>query len=480
MRATYLVATILALTLCTLPCVAWGPTADQAVVNTAMHVLTKEGTAPLSKLEKDVREGATASEAVMSQIYPAMDTSVVQAIETEMNLLSTVRQNVLSPYLAYRLGLLGRLVARVSAPLADTDSPYRQQYYADVDRNILRIPLELSKRKFVDPPAYFERVRQLANSRKDLLLKDYQDGLGFAGIAKAGLPDDYSRSVDAVADVWDTIFRSGAVRASVSDAQVSDYILQAMRYYIQRKNQLEIDANYRKLSELMPKTPDMAKIIGDMFYESGFYEKAIDEYRFVLRAEPERRDVVERIAAYHMRVGEEYLAKQRLEQALDAFSSALKVDALHPTAEARRLDVERMIAERDARQETARRSVETAAAKESEAEAFALKNDFAGAVAALKESRDIYESVTDEFATEYHAATLGMANVETRLRDLKSQLIQNAQNLSGSAVTMELRQAAAVDTRKLDEDALRALNSKRFQSEINRLRGTYQSSFEIR
>lgn len=459
---------------------AWGPTSAQAVVTTAMHVLTKEGVVPLSRLDRDVRDGVAVPPAEVQRLYPAFDADKVRAIESEMNLLASVRGSVIDPYFAYRLGLLGGLVARVSAPLADDPSPFRQQYYDDVDRNIGQVSLKTSTRKRVDAMAYFERVRRLADARKELVLRDYQEGTGFRGVANASLAEDASRSVDAVADVWYTILAGGVVHASVSDAQLRDYVVNAMSYYAKRGNPGEIESMYARLSGLTAKTPDMARQLGDIFYGAGLYERAIEEYQVVLAAEPSRRDVVEKIAAYYMMKGQEAVDRKNLQGARDYYAKAAETDPLHPEAEAKRLEVERLMAERETRLETTRHVIEEAAGLETKAEQLAMARKHADAITVLKEAEQKYGSVTSEFPTEYQAATAGLSNVTMRLRQLKSELIQNAQTLSGAGFTGDLRKMAVAEGRTLDESALRALNQKLLNDELVRLKTSLQDATEFR
>ena len=125
---------------------AWGPATQQAVVTTAVHVFSREGIAQLSRLDRDIRDGAAVSTDMIANLYPGYATGPVRAVETEMCLLDTVRGDVVDPYFAYRLGVLGRLVAALTAPLLDADRNIRDHYYADVDKNMQQLPLKTSQR----------------------------------------------------------------------------------------------------------------------------------------------------------------------------------------------------------------------------------------------------------------------------------------------------------------------------------------------
>ena len=462
------------------PGYAWGPKAQQAIVATAVRILSKEGGVQLTKLEKDIKEGASASLDVVERICPGFATGPVRGVESEMNLLDSVRGDVIDPFFAYRLGIVGRLVAQLTAPLLDEEPSKRDAYYADVDRHFAQAPLKPSARKHVDPVPYFERVTRLANARKEMILRDYQDGVGFDALAKASLPDDLGRSIDAVADVWNTILTKNVLHANTSEGQLREYVIGALDFYIKRGNEGEVDANYRRLAEITAKTPDMSKRIGDMFFEAGYFERAIGEYQAVLAKEPHRRDVVEKIAAYYTKVGDDELAAKRLSLARDAYAKAAQTDALHPTAEAKRLQVEQMIAEHDTLRESARRTLDQAGKLEIQADQLSLQRKIPEAISALKDAQAKYEEVPGEFPVESQNASTGLAKVENRLRELRSELIQNTQALSGSAFAFDMQQLAIAGAKNLDQQALRALMSHELSQEISRLKTDYEEILKIK
>ena len=418
----------------------WERDTQMVIVTTAMHMLSKNGFVQLPKLQKEIQQGAAASPQTVAQLYPALSSGGPgRAIEAEMYLLEAMRGSKLDPYFASRLGALGALVSRITAPLQDTDSTYRTQYFADAAANVRRMTFRPSARKMVDPVPYFERLVRLANERNDLMIKDYQEGLGFGGVANAALSEDFSRSVDAVADVWNTLLTTNVAHAGISAAQRQDYVASAIQYYIGRGNAKELDVNYARLTEIVPRTPELAKRIGDMFYGAQLYDRAIREYSFVMATEPRRRDIVEKIGAYYVGIGDEHLADNRLEQALEAYAKAAEQDPLNSVAEAKRLETASLIGERDARLQTSRRHIEEGALLQREAEEFLQQSRFADAFTRLKEAEARYNMVTGEFTVEYQMANAGLGNVNTQLRELKTQLIENAQSFSGSGFSYSLQ-----------------------------------------
>ena len=456
------------------PAVAWGPITQQAIVTTAVRMLSKEGVTPLSRLEKDVRDGASAAPEVAARVLGGLATGPVSAIENEMNGLEAVRGDEVDPYFAYRLGVLGQLVAQIASPLADAKPATRDKYYHDVDENIQQTPLKTSPRVQVDPVPYFERLHKIVNARADMVAKEYQEGVGFGGVAKLSLSDDVSHSLDAVADVWTTVLTGKAVHATVSDSEIRDYFVGAFDYYIARGNDTQIDATYKRLAKATSKIPEMSKRIGDLFYEGKLYDRAISEYQQVLAVEPQRKDVIEKVTEYYMKVGEDAEKGKHLQPAYDAYAKAAQVNPLHPTAEAKRLELETMIAERDARLETAHRTNEEATRQIAQAEQSSQQHKYAEAMTALKDAQTALQTITNEFPREFQIAATGLSRIDERLRDLKRSWIQNAQSLSGSGTTFEVARAAASGFRNIDERALRALEANQLNAELRKLKASYQ------
>ncbi len=462
------------------PALAWGPATREAIVMTAVRVVSKEGTIMLSRLERLVVDGAMAPREEIEKLYPDYTTNPVRAVETEMRLLSSARGERVDPYFAYRLGVLGRITADLTAPMLNENPTYRERYYADADENIRDAPLKTSARRSVDAVAYFARIQQLAKARNELIVKDYQSGLGFGGIAKGGLPEDMGRSIDAVADVWTTTLVQKSVHANVSEEQLRSYALSALDFYIKRGNTAEIDANYQRLTSMVRKTADMTQRIGDMFYAAGMFERAIAEYEAVHAAEPDRKDVVEKIANYYVKVGDEALEASHLKVALDSFTKAAQTNPLHPDAEAKRLKTEALIAEKESRLDDMRRAIEEASQLQTQSEQMALQRKFADAMTTLEEAQAKYETVTDEFPTEFQAASTGIANIMSRMRELKGELIANTQSLSGTSFGLDMQPLAVTSSAKLSEEGLQSLTERRFNQELDKLRAQLKDAAAIR
>ena len=471
---------LIATLLLAVPSEAWGPKTQRAIGLAAARVLTNESIARLSKLESDVVAGSSVSQEIAVSLSPGFASAPLQAIQTEMQLLTTVRGKSIDAYFAYRLGVLGQMVAELTAPLADASPSIRDRYNSDVDGAIDQVLLKLSARKVVDPDTYFSRLQRMANVRKDLIVRDYKEGAGFTNLAKASLAEDVSRSVDAVADVWSMILGRSVVHAAVSEGQVRQYIVGAMAYYIQRGNTAEIRGTFDRLTNLVTQTPDMAKQIGDMFYDAALYDYAVREYRVVLAADPGRKDVLDRLASYYVKLGDTAMEKSRLQDAYDQYSKASETDPFHPTAEKKRLEAKAKLEDRETRGQAARASLDEAVALRTEADNLINQRKFGEALSVLQRSQEAYAAVPEEFAAEYLSASNGKNDVLARLNELRGKLVENAQTLSGTGFMAGASRMAERHQREFDQQMMRRLQTEQIAAAFGKLHETYDAAITFK
>ena len=179
--------------------------------------------------------------------------------------------------------------------------------------------------------------------------------------------------------------------------------------------------------------------------------------------------MTERISRHYETVGDVSIARGNLEDARDAYTTALAVDSLHPTAQRKLLSVEARIFARDERLVSQRISTEEARLLENRAEEAAIRRDYALAMSLLREAEGLYGTVTDEFPAEARVAELGRRNVSLRIDELKRELIANAQNLSGSGFRFDARRLAST-TGDRNEEALRRMLNAEYDRALQELR----------
>ena len=454
---------------------AWSTKTQVAVATTAANILNKEEGIPLTNLINDIKKGAAISPQHVVDLIPTAEFDAIKAAESEIYLLQTVRSGRVDPYYAYRLGVLSKLVSSISAPLADARSNYRDRYFADVESNIGRAEVHIAKRTPVDPRTYFDALRNKALTSEELIIQDYKDGLGFNGVAGTTLSRHASSSINSIADVWQAVLRGHVVSANVSPSQVREYFLNALSFYIKRGNRTETENAYKRLTSLTELTPDFQKEIGDMFYDSGDEVRGIKEYQAVLAKSPDRRDIVERISAYYIKVGDAFLGEGQLEEALEAYQQASESDLLNVVAHNSKMDVEKLIIARNTRMDTAKQAVETGDQALAEAENRALRRDYAGALKTASQARNAYTSVTSEFPEPYSLAQRGLTHVDIMLAELQGQLMNSIFELSGAGTSVNISKQAQSAARDLSRDALKALNEAQYKEALKQLRREHES-----
>lgn len=478
-RAVRLSAFVLAAVAAATPALAWGPRAQEAIVLTAARLLSQQENIPLSNLERDIRRGASASQQEIESLVPGAYSNLRQAIESQMVLLQAVRGDRIDPYTAYRLGVLGKLVAQYTAPMAEADPTYRNLYYADVDKNIGTARLATSRRRPVDNEIYLETARREAQARSDLITRDYREGVGFGGVAKGSLSQEAGRSVDAVADVWYTILRSQSAVGGVSDRQLREYNLRALDFFLQRKSKGEA----RRVRELLTSgeiSADLRARIGDMYFEAGDFEEAVQEYRAALELDPGRKDIVQKVSAYYLQKGDEALADEELEAAAEAYAQAQEFDRANPDAQTKRQEAEHRIAQRQSRLEAAQRAIAEAQGLEQQAAQLQARNQYGEALDLLQQARVRYLSVPAEFEAESLTAQRGLGIVDNTSRELKSLLVQSTDRLSGSAFGVEARRMAKGTATSLQKEAFQALLEEGYKDEMDELKRQVKETLDRR
>lgn len=461
--------TALALVLAAVPASAWGPKSQLAIATTALSLVSKETNIPLTRLRADVQTGAGLTAEELRKMHPDYASDPVRAIEMEMLLLQAVGTQRLDGYYVYRLGALAKMVSELVEPLQSADPNYRQLYFADVESAIERTELLPAARQTVEPRTYFERRLREAMTNNDLIVREYEAGVGFKGVASEQLGRDASRAVNAVADTWSTVLSGASARGAVSQGALAAYVLDAYAYFIRRGNTSEIDAADKRLGTLVPKDAEMSIALGDLYYQQDMLERAMKEYQFAMSLAPERRDVMEKVSNYYVRLGEKAEEEGRLELAMDNYGKASSADPLHATAEASRIRMASMIQDRDERLAANQGANEQAAGFVSLAEQEAIDGHFAEAAVLLRQAGDTYATVTEEFGVEFEKARIGLRMVEARLNDIKGALVDNAQGFSGTGFAADVRALARGRGKGLEQAALKALVQQEYDRQLQAL-----------
>lgn len=457
----------------------WGPNTQVSLVSASAQVISQDGTIPLIRLQTHVRQGASIDAETQAEMYPQFAVNPVSAIQREMYLLQSVKDSKLDPYFAFRLGALGKMVVQTMTPMPKARRSLRNQYYSDVDTRISQIKLINQSRTVVDPHPYFRFMVDKARASDNTIQVDYRSGIGFNGLARASLSRTASFAVDAVADVWYTIFASPVARIDISKNDIRGYVSRGIEYYLTLKNVREVDDLYAIAEDRDVLDDEMRKEIGDRYYAAGREEKAVEEYQKILDNDPSRRDVSILIADYYVKKGNvfresyekegEFSAdSKKLESALEAYTIASRTDSLHPEAERNRLQVAKMIRDRESRLSEQQSRIQTARQLERRSQEATLSSNTAQAIALLKDAEENYMNVTDEFSEEANEATRKLRSLQSNLNELRKRLVKDAQELSGSGFSYDVRYLANKDF-GIEKSALKTLVEMEYQTGIREL-----------
>ncbi|MFO7776544.1 MAG: hypothetical protein R6W89_12175 [Candidatus Hydrogenedentota bacterium] len=463
-------AMALSLMVATAPAVAWGPQTTTSIVSSAAHILSREGTIPLANLEEDLRGGASLPEDALYDLAPEARESVVRAIESQMYLLQAVRGDRVDPYLAYRLGVLGNLVARATAPLQGASAALREQYYEDVDNHIAQATIRPRSRQQVEPRAYFAEKRREAQVNDVALQNHYRTAGGFEGVPRDTLSENANRSMNAVADVWHAILTQRTATADIPSDRMRQYLLQAVEFYVYRGNMQEVQNTFTRMEELDLRTPQVREQVGDILLEAERPEMAMEEYQAVLEEDSNQRQVARKISEYYIEVGEEALEAERLEEAREAFQEAASADPRSEEAQNKLVQARREIQAREDRREAELALLQEGESLQEQAEGSLTAGDYASATEQLREALQTFGEVTDEFVDIAREARVAMNSVETQLAEVQERLVEDAIQLSGAGNVFDPQSVTAHDDLELNREALQRLVTQRYETEVQRLR----------
>ncbi|HPU98116.1 MAG TPA: hypothetical protein PLO53_09205 [Candidatus Hydrogenedentes bacterium] len=447
---------------------AWGPRVQNAVVSTAFNLLSKNTAGELGRFRQDVLNGCAVSISEVERLYPQYSNDPHNAIMTEMALLSSARRGKFNAYFAYRLGLLGKMVAMYVAPMRGAQVTYRNLYYSDADKAIDTIRLTARPVQPVDG-AYFDRILREISMNDELILSEYRAGTGFNGSAAQTFSQSASLSVAAVLDVWTQVLSGTVIQGSVSDAQLRDYIVEGCEYYLANRSMAEFEAALKNFAAIVPLDVDLRIRLGDLLFERRQYERAIKEYQQALAEAPDRREIGQRVSKYYLQQGQEQLKNNALEDALKSLEQAVQADALNEEAVALRVETEQKIAERDARLEAFRAAIARGSELRNLAEQEIEAKRIAEGISLLAQAEAAYAEVTDEFPMEAQQRNRGIKEIRDRMAQVKNYLFSSVSAYSGTDWKRDMRTSAGAVSQRFFEPAVRQFAADQYAELMKQL-----------
>ena len=429
-------------TLATTPSWAWESKTQTSVVVASGHVLASSSTLPKKQFIEYLTMGTRISPEVEEQLYPNFDTNPGIALQREIYLLQAIKGDRVDPYFTFRMGALGKKIVEIARPMRNAPIELRDAYYQDVEKNIGKARITSKPVENINISEYFNQVMSEAARNDRTIRFDYGSDIGFSGIASNVLHEDASRAVNAVTNVWNTIINNKINNRNQSKTDMREYMLGAIDFYLKHKKINEVDAVYKQAESKRILTPELRKLVGDLYFNNEFYEEALRIYHALLSDNPSQRDVASQIAKYHILMGDREAKKGNLEDARDAYQLAAQVDSFADEATDKLTEMNMTIDKRDNRNMSQEDLNQKAIDSIANAEASAVGRDYAAAIQYLQEARDAYMGITSEFPELYKSKAIGMNQVKMKLDQMKDGLIKNAQRLSGSGAGYDARRLA--------------------------------------
>lgn len=440
------------------PARAWETKSMQAVGAMAMQMLKgdysdvfRPGGAVGPNFEKDVLAGARDGYRKLGDSVPlGGDSEVVEAIANEIALLRAARKYGPTPYFAYRMGLLGSLTANAVLPFGfawtEEDKALRQRMVADIEKNINGYSFTPTSGKLqflCDAQAYFRTRQSFLAQDKAMIKHDYQLGRGYEGFLRQGGPAYFTRTVEAVADVWNTVLNADSVCPSPlprpSDRALTWYFVSEMEFLVVNKDSVrQAQTVYENFEKVNPRIPESYVRVGDIFYAHSSREArergVLEWQKAYSLGGPGRSEVGKKLSAHYVTEGRFYLDKAGkpgaedtdLPNALNALERGLDFDRTNAEVATLIEETNKAIVARNERLETTINIIANGEKIRAEADNFRDRKDFANAIKTYRQATGFFEAVDNEFREQSNTAKENVRRLQTAIREVINDILDAA------------------------------------------------------
>jgi tetratricopeptide (TPR) repeat protein len=448
---------------------AWGERSQRVIAATAVSQLRTHHHSAFRSDNFDYRPDVIQGAADGLEALPTSDrivdlSSAIALVGQEMMLLREVRGMGTGSYFAYRMGVLSSLVSSVLLPYGlefeTADRVFREQMFADIDTHVTSFRIEpfIERPRIVTTPSlYFQRQMSFYDDALILVANDYDRGEGYRGILRQAAPKYMQKSIESTIDVWYTVFAQrepDGFRPPSSEA-LTWYIVDEISYLLREKRNLE--QARRVYGHFAAANPGLARAherVGDAFYEFGERDDGVREWEYALNfSGPDRRRVVEKLAAHYTRVGREAMtigradARRRdasFEQALRAFERAYAYDSRNDEAAQEIQGTNVAIREREEARQLTMNFMATAESVRQRARDAQVQEDFGSAISTFESAVNTYEMVDDNFPEQREAAQDAVREIRRDIRNIIISLLDRGNQAIAAG-------DSALDDRRFEE-----------------------------
>ncbi len=441
------------------PAHAWGPRAMRSITAMGLQVLKHDfpntfrpGGIVGPNFERDVMLGAADGWQVAAKRTPLnSDSEVIEAIASEILLLREVRLYGPTPYFAYRMGVLASLTAHAMLPYGfswnSDEHELRRQIIADIEQDIDNYGFSVAQknREFIrHAQEYFRQRRAFHAEDKRLIAHDYHVGLNYDGFLKQGGRAYFVRTVEAVADVWNTVLRADAAAVGFALSKPSPrtltwYFVDEMEFLLNVKNNMhQVEKVYSNFDLVNPRLVEAYDVLGDIFYANDNRDvklRGVSEWQKAYDlGGPERSRIGRKLSAHYMSEGKSFLDRAGqpeseetdLNNALNAFERALDFDRSSDMAAQLIQDTHVAIRERNERLEVTLNIIATGERIHEEANRYREAGDYANAISTFRQAIGFFEAVDDEFRDQAQTAREKIRRLRREIEDVIRDVLDAA------------------------------------------------------
>ncbi len=431
------------------PAAAWGPRSRQAIAIAAANLVRKDFAAGEMIYEADILRGATDGIAALGGDIPLNDDDqAVDAVAMEIAILREAIRNGPGSHAAYQLGGLCALVSELMVPYGlvhdEADRELADRVQKDIEARIEKFAVSQPKPTFeyiMNHRLYFKGKRQFVRADEVLIADDYKRGQGPKGMVTGAGRKYFERSVDAVTDVWYTVFRAeqGTRDNRPSGRQMARYYVSEVKYLIEVKKNIEYaERSYALFEKYNPGLPMSMVEIGDAFFSLGTpkaKQRGVDEWIKAYGIPGESRTAASsRLSKHFIEEGERLYQRAQtpegqdtdLQDALKSFDTALQFDLSNMTAAESVTETTKAIGAREDRFKLQQQFIEQASGIIKGAERSAVEKDFGAALNSYNQAFGVLELVTPDFKDLHAKAREYISKVTQAVKQVISDVYASA------------------------------------------------------
>ncbi|MDD5556572.1 MAG: hypothetical protein PHN82_04885 [bacterium] len=238
----------------------WSGAVAERIVSDAVAALPAEAGAFLSRTAPFFREGFGAPPETIRRYagFERFDTTghAAALLGGQVTLLRDLFPGERTPYMAYRMGVMARLVAEANSPFAADPSPgaERDRFMADIESRIDEVRTAAAPpRVWAVPEREIAAAVERAAGWAGPVKAQYRSGRGFNPVARAAAARFYGNAVHATSSALATVC-GGATGASEAPARFG-FQVDACGYALDRYLREDAVAAYRRAAEIAGSIP---------------------------------------------------------------------------------------------------------------------------------------------------------------------------------------------------------------------------------